>query len=130
MASYFPQVYENEALYSIISRYYMMSGDVSPKHTLEELFGKLHRSIGIDIACNLVYLANQIGIKKYNADYLIIKHTLYPYYYPFLPIDRRGDVYEQLMNSDSTKIHMRLGLNSGQSYAYKKNGLYYCPILF
>ncbi|MFM9328005.1 TnsD family Tn7-like transposition protein [Paenibacillus mesotrionivorans] len=79
MLAFFPRIYEDEDLRSIIFRYHKMSGNRRFAHSLTELFGsKSHTNVPVPE--NITYLQNQLTD---NVDNLIEKHTLHNYIAPF-----------------------------------------------
>ena len=55
---FFPTIYEDELLYSVISRYHVKSGNTSCRQTLEDVFNEKNIVLGI-------YLPSNINIMGY-----------------------------------------------------------------
>ena len=70
-------------------------------------------------------LAKNIG-GKYDAEYLMKKHTILPYYIPFLPKRRREEIIAGIKNKDCSGIYNKIGIIAGS--ICKRAGIYYCPI--
>ena len=84
MLGFFPTPYPDELLYSLIARYHLRSGSISPKITLSELFGSTSTIATIDLPANLNNLTKRLQhLTPNHARDLIAKHTLYPLYQPF-----------------------------------------------
>ncbi len=79
----------------------------------------------LEIGSPIEDLAKNIG-RKYTADYLIKKHTILPYYIPFLPIQRREEIIEEIKYKDCSGIYNKIGITAGS--ICKAEGIYYCPI--
>lgn len=123
MLSFFTDPYPNELISSACGRYHYYIGNIDYKDTLEELFGK--RSIISDFYLGhyLGYLAEQIG-DKYSAEDLIWKHTIFPFYAPFIPRARREEVIKQMKNNGADTLYTKLGIVAGG--ICKRKEIYYC----
>lgn len=123
MLNWFPTPYPDELLYSVLARYHVRSGNISPKVTTEELFGKRTIRSVWDLPANLNILLNQTG-SYWNTDQLIFNHTMYPYYAAFL-LPKQADLVKQSMigNKGST-IHTRIGVSA--SNVKLKSHLWVC----
>ena len=53
MLGFFPRLYPGELLYSVIARYQIRSGNLSPKLTIEELFNSRSITATADLPCGL-----------------------------------------------------------------------------
>lgn len=60
MFTYFPGMYEGEALYSVFARYHVRSGHLNTASTMQALFGTkgLHKNISIELP-TVLYLVYQ-----------------------------------------------------------------------
>lgn len=111
MISFLPKPYPDEILYSILARYHIRSGNTSPKATLKELFNSQTTIATIDLPSNLDYLIKNLQlISNYQIEDLIYKHTLYPFYSPFLPPNRANQVLESMKGDYGGNIHTRAGI--------------------
>jgi len=107
----FPELKEEELLYSIFARYHIRSLNTSFKTTLEELFSSrsvtasavLHSHID-DLILNLIHFNN------YTSEELVFKHSLFNYYTAFQSLDRSNKLLEQLKGSDGKSIHGGTGI--------------------
>ncbi|TCO71812.1 TnsD family Tn7-like transposition protein [Marinisporobacter balticus] len=125
MLTFFTDPHEDELLYGAIARYHYYIGNIDYKDTLRELFGKDSVIPSLYLPCNLEHLAKQLG-KKYTLDYLIKNHTLFPFYAPFLPQERKNTLINTMKYEDGQGIYTRLGMIAGS--ICKKEGIYYCPL--
>ncbi|PKR77566.1 transposase [Halalkalibacillus sediminis] len=85
MLSQFPTIYDDELLYSILTRYHIMSGNTEVKTTLKELVGKKKVKVSPDLPTDLSYLWQvtcHFNIWK-NTKQLVKKHTFFNYYHAF-----------------------------------------------
>ena len=95
MLSFFPNPYPDELLYSLISRYHIRSGNTSPKITLQEIFNSQTTIATADLPYNLGKLIENIKfISNNRVDELICKHTIFPFYNPFIPPNIAKQVIE------------------------------------
>ena len=126
MISYFSQIYPDEILYSIIARYHNYSGNVGLKSTLVDIFSNVNVIPTIEFPSHISLLNEQISwIFGFESFYLIDKHTMFPYYKPFLPIERQESVLDKMVTGDGKGIKMEIGYIAGSLCA--KQDLAYCP---
>ena len=111
MLGFFPTPYPDELLYSLIARHHIRSGSTSPKITLSELFGSTSTIATIDLPANLNNLTKRLQhLTPNHASDLIAKHTLYPFYQPFLPPKRDRSIRQSMKASKTANIHTRAGI--------------------
>lgn len=126
MVTFFVEPYEDELLYSIIGRYHFYSGNSSTKETLYELFGTKSIIPTIEVTGRIEYLCNVLENKDYNEpEDFINKHTILPFYNPFLPTKRREYIENTMKSRNANGLYAQLGIMAGS--ICKKYGLYYCP---
>lgn len=126
MIAQFPVIYEDELLYSAISRYHIRSGNISPKATLLDLFGSSTISAVVELPSNIDNLIKNMPIAcKYTSQELIYNHTLFPFYTAFLPPVRAKLVFNSMRSEKGGDIYNRTGIMASsitQSRYFK-----YCP---
>ena len=88
MLTFFTDPYPNELIYSAFARYHYYTGNIDLSDTLEDLFDKRTIIPNLYLGSNLDYFCNQIE-GQYNSEDLINNHTIFPYYNPFLPYERK-----------------------------------------
>lgn len=126
MLSFFPTPYPDELLYSILARYHIRSGNKAAKTTMQELFGSRYAIATADLPCNLAALAKNLSfLSGVSAEAFIQKHTLYPFYAPFLPLERSRQVLEALKSDHGGSIHDQIGIRASVIKAPKF--LRFCP---
>lgn len=79
----------------------------------------------MEIGSPIDVLAKNIG-RKYTSEYLIEKHTILPYYIPFLPKIRREEIIKEAKYGDCSGIYNKIGIIAGS--VCRREGIYYCPI--
>lgn len=123
MLSFFTEPYPDELIYSAIARYHFYSGNIDCKDTLEEVFQSRNVIPSVEIGSHFSSLAKQIG-SNYSVESLLAKHTIYPFYAPFLLKERQQQIMLDVQG-DGRGLYARLGNVAGG--ICKKDGLYYCP---
>ncbi len=107
----FPTPYPDELLYSIVARYHIRSGNVFWKHTLEDLYGKRTISASVLLPSGIGSLVQNLPKNTtLNAQVIIEKHTMYPFYTVFLPIEKAQSIYDSMISDDGKKIYMQSGI--------------------
>lgn len=123
MIAFFPKAYEDELLYSQISRYHQRSGYARFVFTETDIYKN-----GITVHPSVEF------VNKYTDDAMrwitkdtkwaevVEKHTMYPAYIRFLPLERRKEALEGVMNCNGNwkKLMCLPVLN-------EKRFLQYCP---
>ena len=108
--SYFPRVYPDELLYSVIGRWRRHLGWPTPTETAASLFGELGRVRAIvDVPGQLGELAKRLPLELgHPTSKLIDQHTLFSYVTAFLDDERRDKVRSHMIGSNG-KPHQHLG---------------------
>ncbi|HHM2830761.1 TPA: TnsD family transposase [Staphylococcus aureus] len=122
MLPFFTDPYPNELIYSAIARYHFYSGNIDYKDTLEEVFQSRSVIPSVEIGSHFHALVQQMG-NHYSVEKLLAKHTIYPFYAPFLSKQRQQEIMQDVQG-DGKGLYTRLGMVSGG--ICKKDGLYYC----
>ncbi|WP_210124654.1 MULTISPECIES: TnsD family Tn7-like transposition protein [unclassified Staphylococcus] len=122
MLPFFTDPYPDELIYSAIARYHFYSGNIDYKDTLEEVFQSRSVIPSLEIGSHFDALAQQIG-NRYSVESLLAKHTIYPFYAPFLSKQRQQEILWDVQG-DGKGLYTRLGMIAGG--ICKKDGLYYC----
>ena len=125
MIHFFTDPYKDELIYSAISRYHFYNGNIDFKDTLEECFAKRTIISSLEIGSPIDVLVKNIG-GNYTSEYLIKKHTIFPYYIPFLPTKRREETIKEIKYGDCSGIYHKIGIIAGG--VCSREGIYYCPI--
>ncbi|MDD4591927.1 MAG: TnsD family transposase [Parabacteroides sp.] len=125
MLSFFTDPYPDELLYSAFARYHFYSGNIDLKDTLTELFGKNSVIPSFEIGSHLEFLCKALG-GGYSPASLIQEHTIFPFYAPFLPENRKRELVKDITSSDGKGIYTKLGIVAGS--ICRKDSIYYCPV--
>lgn len=112
MIAFFPTPYpEGELLYSVLARYHIRSGNISPKATIEELFGSRTVTAVVDLPANIDSLIDNLPVgSALTPEKLIYENTLYPFYSAFLSPERADTVMNSMKGNDGGRIHNRMGI--------------------
>jgi Tn7-like transposition protein D/TniQ protein len=127
MLEYFPDPHPDEILYSVWAR---LCDDVryqSKQDVLRELFGSKHYRGGVDLPRHLGSFVDHLPFgHTYTVDWFIERHTLLPFYRPFLPPERIKRVRELMINDgDDNPITSTLGVVRRETRSPLR--LRYCP---
>ncbi|MBP2643842.1 MAG: hypothetical protein H6Q67_1729 [Firmicutes bacterium] len=124
MLNFFTDPYEGELLYSTIARFHHYSGAVSKKETLIQIFGDKNALPSINVPCRFEYMTGQLKNNSYSAEYFINKHTVLPYYLPFMDQQRKNQVINAIKGDGGKSLFTMIGMAAGG--ICRKYGLYYC----
>lgn len=91
-----------------------------------QLFGEKPAYPSVLVPSRLEYFSSQILNEKYTSEYFIQKHTVLPYYLPFISENKANRLIEGTKEAGGRMIFMLSGMAS--SNLFKKNSLYYCPL--
>ena len=92
--AYFPDIYEDELLYSLFSRFYAHTGQTVYRDTAGILFQVRSTSPSIEFVNKLTPEVYDIITKNNNMHALIEKHTMFPMYMRFYDSDRRKKSFQ------------------------------------
>lgn len=122
----FPLPYPQELLYSTIARAGVHDGETSPKQLLDSIFGDRKIIATVDLPSHVENIAalypEKLGII---SDKLIIEHTLWPLYAPFIPEQRGRAIKQWMMSKSYGSAHLASGIAA--SRIKHKLALYLCP---
>lgn len=112
-------LYQDELVYSALSRFYVYSGFINKQAMTDFCFGK-------SIGCNMEYFSpltpailHILTAGKNNVDHLIYNHTMLLWYIRFLPAIEQQKIIEQF----------KMYSNIGKLAHYKRTRfLRYCPL--
>ena len=123
--AYFPKLYKDELVYSVLARYYAHSGYLFRKEATYELSVKPQLKIDREFIKNLKPEVVEHLTRGMSFGELLQKHTMYPYHGRFIDNNRRKNAYEALikMNGDFSKL-----FGVPQSKTKEKRFFKYCPI--
>lgn len=124
MISNFPTPYPDELIYSVIARYAVHHGILSPKYLTEELFNNRNVTPTYDLPTQLDKLASYLP-ERYDALSLINQHTLLPIYQLFQPKAVMIYAIKILRGEQFQSLHTKLGRNASRIKSV--NFFRFCP---
>ena len=89
MIVYLPEIYPDELVYSWFCRVYVHSGYISHKMALQDILYKECNNPSKEFLGHLNLEMEQMIKQLYSIDELIIKHTMYPQYARFIPLEQK-----------------------------------------
>ncbi|QQE78484.1 TnsD family transposase [Alicyclobacillus sp. SO9] len=125
---FFPDPYPDELLYSVLARYHRWSQNLSIKFTVTDLFDCSSASAIIEFPTRLNRLVSLFPDGSlYTAASLILNHTMFPLFQPFLPQERVDKI---LMNMKAEDKGMGIYCSTGlmASGVQRHRHLRYCPL--
>lgn len=123
MIGFFPEIYEDELLYSQLCRYYQRTGYAQYISAIDDLF--MRRTVHPVIEWVNEYTPDAMAhiIRDTDFETVIREHTMFPAYTRFLPKKRRNDALQSLLVCDGN--YHNLIVNQTLK---KKRYLRYCPV--
>ena len=124
IVAYFPQIYEDELIYSVLARYYVHSGYLHSIDATQDIF--LKRAKGdMEFVKHLKPEIVNLLTRNMTQEELIEKHTMYPFYGRFIDSNRRNTAFQALMSMDGdfSKLFSVPNLRKGE-HRYMR----YCPL--
>ena len=123
--AYFPEVYPDELVYSVLARYYVHGGYSAYIFCAADVFVNKRVSPDKEFVNALKPEVLESLCRKMTMAELVERHTMFPYYARFLPCERRSRAFEALCS-------MSGDYNNLLAIPKQKNGenryLRYCPL--
>jgi len=125
---YFPSLYNDELLYSVIARYGVHMGHTSLEQTATELFDNPLVHPTVDLPKRMAWLVKRTRLNSFiSVQGMIYKHTMFPFYTAFLGEKRRSKVFWAMFGSSFEKNYATNGLGI-RSEQLKMDTQKYCPV--
>lgn len=123
MIGYFPELYEDELVYSWIARYLVHSGYTSATDAYQDLYFNKNLRPSVELMNNLIDDAKSVMTKYMPMEDLIYNHTLFPEYGRFIdPMKRERLVSEADFSRGNWINSLMIPAATGERY------LKYCPL--
>lgn len=100
MIALFPSFYPDELVYSLLARYYQRSGYIRYIFAAEDLLQAKTSRPDIEFVNLYTPAALQMITREMTMEQVIEKHTMFPYYGRFLPLERKKKGLEALVSMD------------------------------
>jgi hypothetical protein len=127
MLAFFPSMFKDELLYSVLARYHKRSGNLSNKDSTLDLFGKKKAYIIPDLTTDLEIIFEKVNpFLSLSIDEWINYHTLYNYYTNFTSKEIKQSVRDTMLKGcGNNSLHY----STGQVAWTVKEPMYYryCP---
>lgn len=123
--AYFPQIYPDELIYSVLARYHLHSGYLYYKDTEQDLFHSRQGRVDKEFVKQLRSEIVEQLTKHISMEEILEKHTMYPYYGRFIDGNRRNMAFGALisMEGDFSKLFCVPQLRKGE-----RRYMRYCPL--
>ena len=109
---YFPEIYPDEMLYSVLARYHRHVGNPASSMSNIDLFGRRNVRSTFDLPSYVSDLAVRIPkARGLTAKMLVTEHTHMPYYTAFLTADRRAELVAKQLEGYAS-LHMKMGITA------------------
>lgn len=125
MIAYFPEIYPDELLYSQLARYFAHSGYMAYVCAAEDLFKSCTVRPDIEFLNAYTEDALERVTGEIPMEAVIMRHTMFPYYGRFLPIERRTQAFHALLNRQN---NYRDFLYMPTRKNHRPRKLRYCPV--
>lgn len=123
--AYFPELYPDELVYSVLARFYEHSGYPAYIFCAEDIFTDRRVRPDIEFINKLKPEITEFLCKDISVGQLVEKHTMFPYYARFMPQERRDKAFKALCS-------MGGDYNNLLAIPKQRNGehrhLKYCPL--
>ena len=125
MIAFFPEPYPDELAYSWFSRYHVRSGHTTFSSTAADLFVEYGKRPSVEFIIPLTDGA-KTAIELYMPyERFLEKHTMFPYYARFIPLERRLSAWELIQVGDR-KFADALYITKNKGV--QRKNVRYCPI--
>lgn len=125
MIGFFPAPYPDELLYSVLARYYGKSGYLSYTSAANDLFADSKARPDAEFLNPLTPDAYASITRTMPVEYIVIKHTMFPYYGRFLKLEQRRQALEAIA---AMKTNIRNFMGIPKSREGEGRYLRYCPV--
>ena len=123
MIGYFPELYEDELVYSWIARYLVHSGYTSAADAYRDLYFNKNLRPSVELMNNMLDDAKTVMTKYMSMEDLIYNHTLFPEYGRFIDPAKREKLVSEADFSRGNWINsLMIPVATGERY------LKYCPL--
>lgn len=125
MIRIFPTPYPDEILYSVFARFADMMCFTDLKDVHRQLFGTASARAVVDLPTRMDAVVARLPGQRFTCEQLILQHTLYPYYAPFMPKERAERLKDLMCGNGGQGTHTLAGIIA--SVVQRPSRLRYCP---
>ena len=126
MLDFWPKIYDDELLYSVIARYKRRAGISLKKSIMEDLYGTKSGMVQMFFPLHLKKMSEMIGNNEEYAKKLIYENTMYKYYTKLLTKELSTEIFEAMIDGKDANIFTKFAIHNTEL----KNNRYlkYCPL--
>lgn len=125
--AYFPEIYEDELVYSVLARFYVHGGYPHFKDAGKELFCRVQDRVDKEFVKWLKPEIVELLTRHMTFEELLEKHTMYPAYGRFIDSDRRNKAFQALMSMEGDFVKL-LGVPQPRKGECRHRYMRYCPL--
>lgn len=125
--AYFPELYEDELVYSVLARFYVHGGYMHYKDAGKELFNKVQAYVDKEFVKWLKPEIVALLTKNMTLEELLEKHTMYPFYGRFIDSEKRNRAFQALMAMDGDFSKL-FGVPQPRKGERRHRYMRYCPL--
>lgn len=127
MINYFPRLYEDELLYSAVSRYRRICGIINKNTIVQDFYGKKQGMFQMLFPLHLNKFVEMLPSgSKITGEQLLLNHTMYPFYTKFLSKQISDDIKDGILDKENISIIVKACLHSREANSNKY--LKFCPL--
>lgn len=127
MINFFPKMYEDELLYSVVARYRRRCGLTNKRAITDDFYGKKQGIFSMLFPLHLNKISESLPSgSKITGEKLLLEHTMYPLYTKFLSKQISEDIKENMLNKQNVSIMVKTCLHSREANTNKY--LKFCPL--
>ncbi len=123
MIGFFPQIYDDELIYSWLCRYMVWSGYTSATDAYRDLYENIEVHPSIELMNNLTKDAREVMERTVPLKELVLNHTLFPEYARFIAPAKRERLLSELDFTRGNWINTVM-----RPASFGERHLKYCPI--
>jgi len=128
MVPFFPTPLHDELLYSVICRY-SDRRKLSHSQVVNSLMGKRNLPFAFNFPTGIDRILSVIpNGHSFTSDQFIDRHTLLPFYSPFIAANKVDEIRHLMKAGASTAISAKIGINASRKRIQKNTRLRYCPL--
>lgn len=122
---YFPDIYPDELLYSVLSRYSLKTGTKEFKAAIRDIFEIQNVVSSWEFPSHIDRLiGNMDDICLHSSDEIIFNNTMIPLYYPFLDKEKQSYAINKMKGDNGKGVYMKIGAMASNIKAL--DNLKYC----
>lgn len=106
MITFFPKIYPDELLYSLLARYYIKTGYTAYIFAAQDLFINPKDNPNIEFMNRLSNTIVNLITKDISFENVITKHTMFPYYSKFISYERKIKAYQSFLNMEGNYYNL------------------------